>query len=210
MKGVLFVVSLMIFSVTGLQAQEFEGMISYDNIYESKTSEISSEQLNNLMGTEQAYVIKGNNYKSAFNGVFISLHLYRGDENRSYMLTGKIDTLYWEDYSLNKDKAISYEIKENQDTILGVPCDVLVIQAEKSKTYFYYSSKYGINPELFTKHNYGNWYYTISKTKALPLKTVFENEQFIMISVATEITPMKLENNVFEIQYKSKVAKATW
>ena len=180
MRNILFVLLSVISSLLQLQAQEFEGMISYDNSYESKTSEISSEQLNNLMGTEQAYVIKGNNYKSAFNGVFISLHLYRGDENRSYMLTGKTDTLYWEDYSQNKDIAVSYEIKQNQDTVLGISCDVIIVQSQMSKTYFYYNSKYGINPELFTKHNYGNWYYTISKTKALPLKTIHENEQVIM------------------------------
>lgn len=191
-------------------AQSFEGKIMYSNNYESKIPTYPSKQFNMLMGTQQAYVIKGDNYKSAFNGTFIKLQMYRGDENKSYSLTAKSDSLYWEDYSQNKDKAVSYEIKQNQDTILGIPCDMLVIQAEKSKTYFYYSSKYGINPELFTKHNYGNWYYIISKTKALPLKTVFENEQFIMTSVATEITPMKLENNVFEIQNKSKVAKATW
>ena len=58
--------------------------------------------------------------------------------------------------------------------------------------------------------NYGNWYYIISKTKALPLKTVFENDQFIMTSVATEITSMELDDNVFEVQNKSKVAKASW
>ena len=191
-------------------AQVFEGKIMYSNSYQSKIANYPSEQLNSLMGTQQAYVIKNGNYKSAFNGAFIKLQMYIGVENKSYTLTAKSDTLYWEDYSLNKDKAISYEIKTNQDTILGVACDVIIVQAEMSKTYFYYNSKYGINPELFTKHNYGNWYYIISKTKALPLKTVFENEQFIMTSVATEISPMQLEDNVFEIQNKSKIAKATW
>ena len=133
--------------------------------------------------------------------------MYRGDENKSYSLRAKSDTLYWEDYSLNKVKVISYEIKKRQDTILGVPCPVIIIQSQMSKTYFYYNSKYGINPELFARYNYGNWYYIMSKVKALPLKTIYENEQFIMTRVATEITPLKLEGNVFEIQNKSKVAK---
>lgn len=83
------------------------------------------------MGTKQIYMIKDNNYKSIFNGFFIKMQLYRGDENKGYTLTVKSDTLYWEDYSINKDKALSYEIKKNQDTIMGIPCDVIIIQAEK-------------------------------------------------------------------------------
>ena len=201
---------LMLLITATIYSQNFEGKIIYSNSYESKLSDVTSEQFNNLMGTEQAYLIKEGNYKSAFNGVFIKLQMYRGDENRSYMFTVKSDTLYWEDYSLNIDKAISFEIKKNQDAVLGTPCDVIIVQAEKSKTHYYYNSKYEINPELFTDHNYGNWYYIISKTKALPLKTVFENDQFIMTSVATEITSMELDDNVFEVQNKSKVAKASW
>ena len=195
---------------SNLFAQSFEGKIMYSNSYQSKVPNYPSEQLNNLMGTQQAYAIKGNNYKSAFNGAFIKLQMYRGDENKSYSLTGKSDTLYWEDYGQNTDKAISYEIKQNQDTILNVPCDLIIVQAENSKTYFYYNSKYAVNPELFTKHNYGNWYYIISKTNALPLKTIHETDQFIVTSFATEITTMHLEDNVFELQNKNKVAKAYW
>ena len=207
----LIQVSLLAFLLTSnIKAQSFEGKIMYSNNYQSKVPNYSSEQLNNLMGTQQVYVIKGNNYKSAFNGAFIKLQMYRGDENKSYTLTGKNDTLYCEDYNTNKDEAVKYELQKNKETVLGITCDVLIVEAKKSKTYFYFNSKYSINPELFKGHNYGNWYYTISKTKALPLKIVFENEQFIMTSLATEITPMKFEDNVFEIQNKSKVGKASW
>jgi hypothetical protein len=211
-KSIIFIALLAISFVVELQAQEFEGMISYDNSYLSKTSEMSSEQLNNLMGTEQAYVIKGNKYKSAFNGVFMSLHLYRGDENRSYTITGQSDTIYWEDYGVSYDEAINYEIHKHQDTILGVSCDLIIVQTENSLMHFYYNSMYGVNPDLFSQHHYANWYYTISKTKALPLKTVVENIDFIMTSVAIEVKPMILEDGIFEIldKDKNKLIKATW
>jgi hypothetical protein len=93
---------------------------------------------------------------------------------------------------------------------MGVPCDLIIVKAEKSKTSVYFNSKYKANPELFKKHNYGNWYYIISKTKALPLKTVTETEQFIMTSIATEAKLMQLNDNVFEIQNKDKIAPAYW
>lgn len=190
--------------------KKFEGLLTYSINYKSKLPNMSSNQLNNLMGTKQWYAIKYSNYKSVYNGSFIKLQIYRNDENRNYSLTAKSDTLYYEDYSKNKDKALSYEIKRNQDTIMGIPCDLLIVKAEKSKTLIYFNSEYKVNPELFKNHNYGNWYYIISKTKALPLKTVTETEQFIMTSIATEIKPMQLNDNVFEIQNKEKVAPAYW
>ena len=140
----------------------------------------------------------------------MKMQIYRNDENRNYSLTAKSDTLYYEDYSKNKDKALSYEIKKNQDTIMGIPCDLIIVKTEKSKISYYFNSSYKVNPELFKGHNYGNWYYIVSKTKTLPLKTVTETEQFIMTSIATEVKPMQLKDNVFEIQNKDKVALAYW
>jgi hypothetical protein len=209
MKYILIAI-LSLFSLTNFKAQNFEGKIMYNISYQSKTSGLKSEQLKAMMGTKQAYVIKGNNYKSAFNGTFMKLQMYRGDENRSYALTAKSDTLYWEDYATNKDKALSYEIKQSYDTVLGIPCDVIIIQAENSLTHYYFNTSYKVNPKMFSNHNYGNWYYIISKTKSLPLKAIYETDLYIMESEAIEITPMELKDNVFEIQNKSKVAKATW
>lgn len=193
-----------------LNGQSFEGMIQYSNNYESKSTNISSDQFNYLLGTKQVFVIKSGNYKSAFNGKFMRLQIYRSDENRSYSLTAKSDSLYYEDYSKNVDRALSYEIKRNQDTINGIPCDLIRVKAEGSKISIYFNSDYKVNPELYKNHNYGNWYYIISKTKSLPLKIINETEQFIMTSIATEIKPMQLNDNVFEIQNKDKIAPAYW
>lgn len=206
------ILSLLFFLTFSVYSQEynFEGKLVYKINYESKSSRVSSSQLNNLMGTKQLYSIKEGNYKSVFNGIFLKFQIYRNDENRNYSLTAKSDTLYYEDYSKNKDKALSYEIKKHQDTIMGVPCDLIIVKAEKSKTSYYFNSSYKVNPELFKGHNYGNWYYIVSKTKALPLKTVTETEQYIMTSVVTEFTPTKLNDNVFEIQNKAKIAPAYW
>ena len=210
MKQTNLVMFIMLLITSKNFSQVFEGKIMYSIAYKSKMNITSSEQLTLLLGSKQAYVIKNGNYKSAYNGKFIKLQIYRSDENRNYSLTAKSDTLYYEDYSKNKDKALSYEIKKNQDTIMGVPCDLIIVKAEKSKTSYYFNSSYKVNPELFKGHNYGNWYYIVSKTKTLPLKTVTETEQFIMTSIATEVKPMQLKDNVFEIQNKDKVALAYW
>jgi hypothetical protein len=200
----------MLFSPLMGFAQSFEGTITYANSYKSKSPKLKDEQLNSMMGTTQEYYIKGGDYKSVFNGSFIKMQLYKNAENRSYSLIAKSDSLYWEDYSKNKDVAIKYEIEKSKETVMGVVCDALIVYTAKSKTYYYYNKKYAINPELFTKHQYGNWYYIISKTKALPLKEVYEDDQFVFTSTAVKIAPMRLGENIFTLPDKSKIAPATW
>lgn len=205
----LLILLLLLCPIIGF-AQSFEGIITYSNSYKSKSPDLKDEQLNSMMGTTQEYYIKGGDDKSVINGSFVKMQLYKNDENRIYTLTAKSDSLYWVDCGINKDIATKYEIEKSKDTIMGVICDVLIVYTLKSKTYFYYNDKYGVNPELFTKHQYDNWYYIISKTKALPLKTVYEDEQYVITSTAVMITPTRLEDNIFTILDKSKTAPATW
>ncbi|PSL44867.1 hypothetical protein CLV51_105240 [Chitinophaga niastensis] len=201
---------LLSFSSLTCLAQSFEGKITYANSCKSKLPNLKDEQLNSMMGTTQEYYIKGDNYKSTFNGSFIKSQIYSGAENRSYTLTAKSDTLYWEDYGQNKDVATTYEIEKGKETIMGVLCDVLIVSAPHSKAYYYYNGKYGIDPELFKRHLYGNWYYFISKTRSLPLKTVYENDQFILTSIAVNIAPAKLDDSLFKISDRNKTVPATW
>lgn len=209
LNKIIFQTALILFTVSAT-AQNFEGKISYSNIYQSKVANLKSEQLSEMMGSKQDYYIKGMKYKSILNGAFLKMQLYNPKQNKSYTLTGKNDTLYWEDCSINNEEAIKYELQKNKDTILGIPCDLMIIEAKSSKTYYYYNSKYAVNPELFKEHNYGNWYLILSKTKSLPLKTVYETDQFIMTGTATEIKAMKLEDAFFTMPYKNKIAKAYW
>lgn len=191
-------------------AQTFEGKIRFTNSYKSKSPQLKDEQLESMMGTIQDYYIKGGDYKSITNGSYLKMQLYRSTENRGYILTSKSDSLYWEDYSKNKDVVTKFDVKKGKETIMGVLCDVLIIYTLKSKASYYYSSKYGVNPDLYKQHAYGNWYYIVSKIKALPLKTVYESERFTFTSIAVNIIPMKLEAKVFKPLDKNKIAPATW
>ncbi|PYF69371.1 hypothetical protein [Pedobacter nutrimenti] len=191
-------------------AQTFEGKISYANSYKSKSPQLKDEQFGAMMGTTQDYYIKGGDYKSVFNGTFIKMQLYRHTENKSYTLTGKSDSCYWKGYDKNDDIATRFEIEKGKETVMGVLCDALTVYTPKSKAVYYYSSKYGVNPDLFKQHEYGNWYYILSKTKAVPLKTVYEAELFTLTSTAVNIYPMKLEAKLFEVPDQNKIAAATW
>jgi hypothetical protein len=205
----LIAIFLLISPVVGF-SQVFEGKITYANSYKSKLSQLTDQQLETMMGTTQNYYIKGANYKSIFNGTFIKMHLYRSAENKSYSLTANSDSLYSEDYSKNNDVATKSEVGKAQETVSGILCNVLIIYTPKGKTTYYYNSKYGVNPVNFSQHRYGNWYYLLSKTKALPLKIISENEQFTLISIAVSITPMKLEETIFTLPDSKLIAPARW
>ena len=201
---ILFLIPVIGFS------QSFEGQITYINSYKSKSPQLKDEQFNAIMGTNQEYYIKGGNYKSTFNGAYFKMQLYKAAENKSYTLTAKSDSLYWEDYSKNIDPATSFEVEKDKETVLGIMCDVFTVITAKSRTSYFYNKKYGLNTQLFAKHHYGNWYYMISKTKSLPLKTVYENDQFTLTSTAVKITAMPLSDSTFILADERRVAPATW
>ena len=52
------------------------------------------------------------------------------------IINSKVRHFYYEDYSKFKDKALSYEIKKNQDTIMGIPCDLIIVKTKKVKYHF--------------------------------------------------------------------------
>ena len=194
-----------------LFSQSFEGVITFQNTYNGKSKNVNGNQLNALMGTKQEYYIKYNNYASLLNGLFIKKQIYLGKENRGYTITGQSDTAYWEDYKINKDSMVSQQITLNKDTVLGIPCDLLVVQSKSSKTYYYFNSKnLTVDPSIFKNHNYGNWYSVISITKSIPLKTIFENEQFQMVSTAVKIEKLTVEDSIFDLPDKTKITVAKW
>ena len=206
----LLICLFFVFATTATFAQNFEGKIVYENSYKSKIPAVTDEQFVAMLGNKQDYYIKGNNYKSVTNGQFVKSQLYRGAENKSYTLTAKSDTLYWQDFSENKTPATRFEILKGKDTVMGLPCDVLIIYSAEGKVSYSYNAKYGVDASLYKQHAFSNWYYAISKMNALPLRTVYEDAQFVLTSTAVSADVEKLNGSVFEIADKAKVAKLPW
>lgn len=200
MNKAIIVIYAILLHTAGFAQSYFEGEVIYSNKFTSKIANLTSEQLAVLVGDKQEYFIKDGNYKSFLNGRSITMQLYHSSSNRIYNRTPQSDTLYWFDASVNTEGVISVEVVKNKEVILKVMCDALVLKTKKGITTFYYNSKYKANTELFRNHQYGNWYYMLSKTGALPLKTVVENGQFIMVSTAIAIKPMSLGDNYFVIE----------
>ena len=202
----------LIFWAVGLTciAQNFEGKITYKVSYTSRTAGVTSEQFSSLMGDTQEYFIKGNHYKSVFNGKLVLWGLYIPAELKMYTKMSNSETLLWNDVSLNTDEVLKVELNKSKEIILGFSCDELILTCKSGVQKFYFHASLGVDPALFVQHKYGKWYDYVSRAKALHLKSVIETPQFVMESIATDVKPMKLDDGLFTLPPGVKSMKSPY
>ena len=191
-------------------AQSFEGEIIYKNSYKSKMAAVSDEQFNAMMGSVQEYYIKEGDYKSVVNGSMFQWQLYVNKDNKLYTKTSNTETLIWNDGAVNPDSVLKAVIKKEVIEILGYMCDELVLTCKSGVQKYYFSSKLSVDAKLFANHKFGNWYDFLLKSNALPLKTIVDNPQFVLESIATEVKPLKLEKAFFQLSANAKTMKSPY
>jgi hypothetical protein len=179
--------------------ESFEGKVIYKNSYKSKISNVSDEQFTSMVGSRQEYFIKGGNYKSLSNGSSFEWQLFINKDNKLYTKLNNSRSPISQDVAINTDSVLKTELNEGVQTILGYKCDELILHCKSGIQKFYFNSELSIDPKSFANHKFANWYEYLSRAKSLPLKSIIENQQFILESVAIEIKPMKLEEELFEL-----------
>jgi len=207
MKKILSILIVVTLAQAASFAQSFEGKIIYQNTYKSKLPQVSDEQFTSMMGNTQEFFIKGGNYKSTMNGKMIEWQLYIYKDNKLYSKMSTTPNAYWNDAAFNKDEVIKAEVNKGAAEILGNTCDELVLTCKSGVQKFYYSPKFPLDAKLFENHKFGNWSEFISRAKAVPLKMIMDTPQFSIESVATEVTPQKLDDKNFELPAGIKVEK---
>ncbi len=190
--------------------QTFEGKLVYTNTYKSKMPEMTDEQFTMMMGSTQEYFIKDGDYKSVTNGSFFQWQLYVNQDNKLYNKMSNSETLLWNDGAINPDEILKAEFNKEVTEILGYKCDELILTCKSGTQKYYFNSKLSVNTELFVNHKYGNWYDYLLQSNSLPLKTIFDNEQFTMESVAIEVKEMKLNRTLFELPAGAKIMKSPY
>lgn len=209
MKKIFVQFIVMIISAVSF-GQNFEGKITYQNNYTSKIPGATSEQLSLMMGDKQEFFIKDNNYKSTLNGSMLQWQLYESGTNKLYTKMSGSETLLWNDAGVNEDEIIKTEINKNVIEVLGYRCDELILTCKNGVQKFYFNSQLAVDAAIFANHKYGNWYDVISRSNALPLKSIIENPQFTLLSTATMVMPMKIEKSFFELPANSKSEKSPY
>lgn len=207
MKKFALILTLLSASVFG---QTFEGKIFYNTTYESKLPNMSSEQFTVMMGNNQEYLTKNGNYKSITNGKFLQWQLYSKTDRKLYTKMANSEIIFWNDVSINADEVVKIEINKAATKVLGYTCDEVVLTCKSGIQKYYFNAAFGVDISLFEEHLYGNWYNYLKEAKAFPLKSIIENAQFTLVSTATEIKEMKLDDKEFQLPENSKTEKSTF
>jgi hypothetical protein len=185
-------------------AQHFEGKIVYKDVYKSRVSNLTDEQLTTMLGTTREYYIKDGDYKSVFNGSFFQWLLYINSDNKLYVKFSGFDTLIWNDGATYADSILKVENRKTVTQVLGYTCDEVVLTCTSGKEIYYFNTQLSVDPKLFANHKYVNWFAYLSNAKSLPLKSIIEQKEFTVESVATSVTPMKLEKAFFALPPNAK------
>ncbi len=202
----LFVFTAMSMSI----AQSFEGKILYSNTYKSKIPNVNDQQLTDMMGAKQEYLMKGGDYKSISDGSMIQWQLYINKDNKLYNKMAASPAALWNDCAENPDEVLKSELNKGVVEILGYKCDELVLTCKTGIQKYYFSSKLPLDGKLYEKHKFGNWAAYLAKANAVPLKIVVDNEQFSIESIATAVKPMAIDAKEFELPAGMQTQKSPY
>lgn len=209
MTKLITLILITLFAITSF-GQTFEGKIVYKNTYKSKMPNVTDEQFTTMMGSTQEYFIKNGDYKSVANGSFFQWQLYVNKDNKLYSKTADSEILLWQDVATNSDEILKAEVKKEVIEVLGYKCDELILTTKSGTEKYYFNTKLSVDTKRFVNHKFGNWYAFLSKANSLPLKSIVDNTQFTLESVATEVKEMKLDKTFFELPANSKLKKSPY
>ena len=202
-----FVISIIASNLLLSQNTYFVGHIVYKNMFFTPTGIDITDKLSEMMGKEQNYYIKSNNYKSVFNGSAMSMQLYNGFENKCYIIFPN-KTGQEIDASVVSDSILSIEHISEDTLLLGRKCKKLVIKSSQSITIYYYDPNLQVDKKQYIKHEFGNWNRYLEETNgALPIKYVVKNSIFIWDSEAVKIEEMNLMDSDFKLSGEIKLIK---
>ncbi len=210
MKKLLLVLTISVITAVTTFAQNFEGKIIYANTYKSKNPQMTDQQWASMMGSTQEYLIKGGNYKSIANGALVQWQLYINKDNKIYSKMSNSETAFWNDGSVQGDEVLKVELNKNVTEILGYKCDEVILTCKSGVQKYYFNAKLTVDTKLFANHKFGNWFDYLSKSNALPLKSIIETAYFNFESVATDVKTMKLDDKEFELPAGIKTDKSPY
>lgn len=210
MKNLLLVLTISVITAVTTFAQNFEGKIIYANTYKSKNPQMTDQQWASMMGSTQEYLIKGGNYKSIANGALVQWQLYINKDNKLYSKISNSETAFWNDGSVQGDEVLKVELNKNVTEILGYKCDEVILTCKSGVQKYYFNAKLTVDTKLFANHKFGNWFDYLSKSNALPLKSIIETAYFNFESVATDVKTMKLDDKEFELPAGIKTDKSPY
>lgn len=176
----------------------FTGKITYANTFVGVTDENLLKQIKASIGEQQLYYINAANYKSYYRENEL-MQLYNSATNTYYANPNRDNNIMVIDATKATENC-TVTPGTTTETILGYPCQSVVIKGAQTTTY-YFSPAVKVKAAPYAKHAFGNWNKYMEASKgALPLKYVVDFGMFTMVTTATKIEEMDLDNAAFDIE----------
>lgn len=189
-------------TISSFKAQEkqsFEGTIVYRIDAQSKTPNISTENLQKLYGKQMALSIQGNKYRMSYSGLDLKEVFYLGSTNKQYALRNNIDTLFITNCAEEKRQLVSSTITAQTAVVLGHKCRVLTNKLGATQNQYWFDSSIYIDPSNFKNHKFGYFNVYYEKAKSPYLKYVYNGANFSLTYTAISIQEKKLSSSVFQL-----------
>ncbi len=180
------------------QAQNFEGIITYNFTYKDKTGYFSPKEIKRLFGDRQIYYYKLGKYRSRLNGKWEKSSFYLGG-NKVSNTKKDIRAIMWVDAEAQPGEVLSYKITRHAKKIKRWNCDLLEVKTKEGTLYYYYHPRLSVEPDMYAMHHYRFLSYCISKTGALPIKFIYESDLEYLEIVAQDVNEKPIEENVFKL-----------
>lgn len=193
--GILFV---FIFSNGAKKPRkEFEGIITYSTVVESKTEHVTTAALQSAYGDVMTLFYKNGNYKMTFNGNDIKAMYYLKEKNTQYEVRQGIDTLYVSPCGTEMRGLISSVLQKKAGKVLNRKCNLIINNIGDAKNHYWYDPDMYVNPEHFKNHIYGHVNVYFEKAQAFWIKYRFEAVFMDLSHTATKIEWAKVPDSVF-------------
>jgi hypothetical protein len=199
MKIILTLSVLCCLSAAAFAQKSFEGLVTYNVSYKSKMPQLTDEQMTRLGGTTQLYYTKGDNYKYIWNGKLFEWAIYSGRDKKVYSKFSTVDSILWYSVELSHDTIYKTELKENDTTILGYPCNRLTFTCKTGSQVYYFSPALAVDPDLYTDYKVVNYYDYLRIAKAVALKEIFVTNEAETVITARDIQQQPVDDRIFEI-----------
>ena len=181
------------------EKQSFEGIIVYRIDVQSKTPNISTENLQKLYGKQISISIQGNKYRMSYSGLDLKEVFYLGSTNKQYAVRNDIDTLFTTNCTEEKRQLVSSVITAETAVVLGHKCRVLTNNLGATQNKYWFDSSIYIDPSNFKNHQFGYFNVYYEKAKSPYLKYIYNGTNFSLTYTAISIQEKKLSGSVFQL-----------
>ena len=183
----------------GKPKKEFEGIIVYTTLVESKHPDFTSDTLQSAYGPVMTLYYKNGNYKMVYSGNDIKEIYYLKATNTQYMVRKGIDTLFTARCDIEIRTLISSTYNADAGKIVKRKCSQVINDMGDIKNYYWFDPSIYVNPDQFKQHVFGHFNVFVEKAQSFWIKYKFEAPLLNVTHTAVKITRQEIPDSIFRL-----------